>query len=177
MQNVSILSTVPIDILRSTARIGLIQARILGAQRAKGKVLTFLDAHCEATIGWLQPLLRRIEQQPKAVVCPVIDIINDQTFAYSRSFDSHWGAINWGLSFRWFSVGRRELKRMRLRNYDQTSTYRSPIMAGGLFSISRQYFFDLGTYDSALKIWGGENIEMSLRVWQCGGRIEVCQRW
>lgn len=173
MANLSAQSGQTIRILRAQERIGLIQARIRGAHLASGKVLTFLDAHCETTYGWLQPLLHRIQQQPKTVVCPVIDIINDQTFAYSRSFDSHWGAINWGLSFRWFSVGHRELKRMRLRNYDHTSTYRSPIMAGGLFSIERQFFFDIGTYDSALKIWGGENIEMSLRVWQCGGRVEV----
>lgn len=173
LANLSAQSGQTIRILRSQERIGLIQARIRGAHLASGKVLTFLDAHCETTNGWLQPLLHRIQQQPKTVVCPVIDIINDQTFAYSRSFDSHWGAINWGLSFRWFSVGHRELKRMRLRNYDHTSTYRSPIMAGGLFSIERQFFFDIGTYDSALQIWGGENIEMSLRVWQCGGRVEV----
>ncbi|KAI2810439.1 polypeptide N-acetylgalactosaminyltransferase, partial [Blomia tropicalis] len=173
VDNLSKSSNIPINIIRSKKRIGLIRARILGAEKALGKVLTFLDAHCETTIGWLEPLLQRISIDHKIVVCPVIDIINDQTFAYSRSFDSHWGAINWELNFRWFSVGHRELKRMRLRNYDQTSTYPSPIMAGGLFSIWKKYFFDMGTYDSHLEIWGGENIEMSLRIWQCGGRVEI----
>lgn len=38
-------------ILRSKERIGLIKARILGANNAKGEVLTFLDAHCECTVG------------------------------------------------------------------------------------------------------------------------------
>ena len=45
----------------------------------------------------------------------------------------------------------------------------TPIMAGGLFSIDRQYFFQIGAYDDHMSIWGGENLEMSLRVWQCGG--------
>ena len=37
-------------------------------------------------------------------------------------------------------------------------------MAGGLFSMDRQYFVHLGTYDKGMEIWGGENLEMSFRV-------------
>lgn len=43
--------TVPTRVLRSGTRVGLINARLIGAREAKGQVLTFLDAHCECTVG------------------------------------------------------------------------------------------------------------------------------
>lgn len=72
-----------VKIVRAKKREGLIRARLLGFDVAKGPVLTYLDSHCECTEGWLEPLLDRIARDNTTVVCPVIDDVNANTLKYS----------------------------------------------------------------------------------------------
>ncbi|XP_041365879.1 polypeptide N-acetylgalactosaminyltransferase 13-like isoform X2 [Gigantopelta aegis] len=164
-----------VRVIRLKDRTGLIRARLIGAREAKGQVLTFLDAHCECTEGWLEPLLAEIHTDRTSVVCPIIDVISDDTFEYITGSDMTWGGFNWKLNFRWYPVPQRELER---RGGDRSRPTRTPTMAGGLFSINRDYFYEIGSYDEGMDIWGGENLEMSFRVWMCGGKIYIvtCSR-
>lgn len=60
-----------------------------------------------------------------------------------------------------YRVPQREMDR---RGGDRSQPLHTPAMAGGLFSIDRDYFYEIGSYDEGMDIWGGENLEMSFRV-------------
>ena len=60
-----------------------------------------------------------------------------------------------------YRVPQREMDR---RGGDRSKPLHTPAMAGGLFSIDRDYFYEVGSYDEGMDIWGGENLEMSFRV-------------
>lgn len=160
-----------VRIVRAPKREGLIRARLMGARHATAPVLTFLDSHCECTTGWLEPLLDSIARDPTTVVCPVIDVIADDSFAIrlSKPRDVQVGGFNWGLIFNWHAIPSKE----RARHQHPAEPVRSPTMAGGLFSINKAFFERLGTYDSGFDIWGGENLELSFKTWMCGGTLEI----
>lgn len=59
-----------------------------------------------------------------AVVCPIIDVISDDTFEYMAGSDMTYGGFNWKLNFRWYPVPQREMDR---RKGDRTL----PVRQGG----------------------------------------------
>ncbi|XP_071803293.1 polypeptide N-acetylgalactosaminyltransferase 1-like isoform X1 [Asterias amurensis] len=162
-----------VKIIRLEKREGLIRARLRGAEVAQGAIMTFLDSHVECHVGWLEPLLQRIWEDRTRVVCPALDSIDATTFSYAGSADIM-GAFEWDLQFHWVGIPEREQKRRK----DDSYPIRTPTIAGGLFSIERNWFYELGSYDKGMDIWGGENIEISLRTWMCGGSMEIlpCSR-
>ncbi|XP_048449216.1 polypeptide N-acetylgalactosaminyltransferase 3-like, partial [Rhincodon typus] len=162
-----------VKVVRQPKRKGLVSARLLGSSIATGEVLAFLDSHCECFDGWLEPLLARIVESEQVVVSPQITSINLHTFEvekpspYERNHSR--GTFDWSLSFNWEELPAYESDARK----DESFPFRTPVISGGLFAVSKAYFEHIGTYDSQMEIWGGENLELSFRVWQCGGKLEI----
>jgi len=158
-----------VAVLRNIHREGLMNARVRGFNAAEAETVTFLDSHVECGHDWLPPLLERIAANSSTVISPVIDLIDPSTFKMAAAGNFQRGIFDWDLTFRW-----KPIKSPGATN----APFESPAHAGGLFTISKQWFERIGLYDLGMEVWGSENIELSLRAWMCGGQLEIhpCSR-
>ncbi|XP_055328454.1 N-acetylgalactosaminyltransferase 7-like [Paramacrobiotus metropolitanus] len=159
-----------VRLVRNAEREGLIRTRTIGAKEARGEVVIFLDAHCEVGYNWLPPLLAPIAKDRTTMTVPIIDGIDADTFRIESVYQGKKmfaGIWEWGMLYKEIEISERETS----RHEHYSEPYRSPTHAGGLFAIHRGYFEELGWYDEGLEIWGGEQYELSFKVWQCGGSL------
>ncbi|KAM6987414.1 LOW QUALITY PROTEIN: polypeptide N-acetylgalactosaminyltransferase 17-like [Tautogolabrus adspersus] len=161
-----------VKIVRNQKREGLIRARIEGWKAATAEVTGFFDAHVDFTPFWAEPVLARIKEDHKRIILPSIDNIKYDTFE-TEPYGNTGHGYNWELwcmyihpPKQWYDKG------------DESAPIRSPAMIGCSFVVNRDYFNTLGLLDSGMNFYGGENIELGIKVWMCGGSMEAlpCSR-
>ncbi|MBN3283379.1 GALT9 acetylgalactosaminyltransferase, partial [Polyodon spathula] len=161
-----------VKIVRNSKREGLIRARIHGWKAATAPVVGFFDAHVEFNIGWAEPILSRVREDRTRILLPAIDNIKYNTFEVQQYANAAHG-YNWGLWCMYIIPPQDWLDKG-----DETAPIRTPAMIGCSFVVDRSYFGEIGLLDPGMEVYGGENIELGMRVWQCGGSMEVlpCSR-
>merc|ERR1719253_2250732 len=152
---------------------GLIEAkmRAVGATALESSVLVFLDPHIRVNRHWLEPMLYRIRKYPKVLAMPVLDPIPQDDFnQYGQGTFGHW-------RFEW------NLNLVYTNPYDKympmpLEPYPTPATSGGIFAIRKDWWNELGFYDSGMIGWGGDHVEATFKVWRCGGHIDMipCSR-
>ncbi|KAL4622934.1 polypeptide N-acetylgalactosaminyltransferase 18-like [Arapaima gigas] len=160
-----------IKMIRHARQEGLIRSRVSGWRASTAPVVALFDAHVEFNTDWAEPILLRIKEDRTRIISPSFDNIKYDTFEVEEYPLSAQG-FDWELWCRylnppksWWSLS------------NSTAPIRSPALIG-CFVADRLYFEEIGLLDEGMEIYGGENVELSIRVWQCGGSVEVlpCSR-
>ncbi|CAH8526865.1 unnamed protein product [Schistosoma turkestanicum] len=120
------------------------------------------------------------------IVSPMILSMSDKSDYNNIEENFYLGGFSWDLIFRWHHIHEMDnvTPSLLIQSNQTSDPYRllyprkTPALAGGLFATWRDDFFHYGGYDEEMSIWGGENIELSLRTWMCHGQIEIipCSR-
>ena len=80
---------------------------------------------------------------------------------YNGGGHAGYGIFTWSLFFTWGTMP----ERVRSKQKNGYEPYPSPTMAGGLLAANREYWWEIGGYDDDMEVWGGENLELSFRVY------------
>ncbi|KAK3607870.1 hypothetical protein CHS0354_038300 [Potamilus streckersoni] len=114
----------------------------------------------------LQPLLAEIKKDRKTVAMGVLDYIHQDSmeYIYREGHMIKYG-FDWNLKF--FETIFRKDEIGRTPEEIRPGT----VMVGAAYAIDSSYFREIGAYDEAMKVWGGENLEMSWRITLCGGHL------
>ena len=173
-----------VQVVMPKQRMGVAGSKDFGARLIHSDVdhLVFVDAHVVVSDNWLQPLVHVLDAYPKSIVYPVIDIIDPETGSFAKA-ENVVGAFSWSMDFKWEAlsgaggagVSARLSPAISGKGADDVVT--SPA-APGMLAIKSSYYIDLGGFDVSLTPWGQESIEMSIRVWLCGGLVirQPCSR-
>lgn len=164
-------------LFKRTTHNGIVGARNRGAKEAVHDIIVFLDSHSEVTPGWLPPLVSRIHGDRTRVVIPALHPIGLDTLrvsGYGNGWPPSKGSFNWKLGF---TIVPADVAAdvIPINGSKRAGAVRTPVMPGGLFAMDRAFFFEIGDdvgYDPEILYYGAEHVELSFRVWMCGGTME-----
>ena len=146
--------------IRLDSKSGSAVARSKASKLAHGSVLVFLSVHAVVNVGWIEPLLAAVKDDFQIIAVPHFDIL----MPVGRFYPHHEALVN---VFGW------PLNTVYYESDEPASNEAIPtvVMRGDVFAINRRWYEQLGEYDEGFKIGGGQDVELSLRAWLCGGRL------
>jgi len=138
------------------AGLGVAKARNLGAQYARGEYVVFLDAHCLVSPNWLDRFALALAEPEVALVSPCFTRLEAPeprgcgVFFADAALEQHW-----------------------YQPRDCDTSYDVPLNIGACQALRRDVFDGLGRYDMGFSSWGFEDVELCLRAWLFGWRVQA----
>jgi len=139
-----------VRLLRPAERLGAPRARNHGAAAACGRLIVFADAHVDVGFGWVDALRAALDPPAVGAAGPAVSVMGSPA---SKGYGFTWRDA--ALNMHWLG-----------RQGDQP--YPVPLLSGCFVAMRRDVFEACGGFDEGLSIWGGEDAELSLRLWLLG---------
>ncbi|WP_431283644.1 glycosyltransferase family 2 protein [Humitalea sp. 24SJ18S-53] len=135
--------------------LGVARARNLGAARALGEWVVFLDAHCEVSETWLDRMALALADPQVALVGPCFTRLRE---AAPRGCGVAW--VDHALETNWYEP------------LDVADAYDVPLTIGACQAFRTATFHAIGRYEEGFTSWGSEDLEICLRAWLLGYRVQ-----
>jgi len=129
---------------------GVARARNFGAAHSTGDIVLFADAHVRAPQDWHVPIADALRDQAVGAVAPGIYSLTDPK---CRGFG--------------MSVAGPDLRPAWMRKAG-TVPYPVPVLPGCFLAMRRQTYQRTGGYDPGMRQLGGNDAELSCRLWLSG---------
>ena len=144
-----------IHLVKIDDRLGVAHSRNLGAARASGEVIVFVDAHVLFQTDWILPLMEALKQENVGIVAPGVNA---------------WGNVGAkGYGLRWRNA-RLDLEWLSKQSNDP---YPVPLLPGLCMALRRDFFRQIGGFDPGMVNWGSEDLELCLRSWLLGYEVLI----
>ncbi len=149
-----------------TEGLGIAPARNIGANMATGEILVFCDAHIEVEPYWLDEFTRVMGSFGAEAVSPAfkeMDYVKSRLKRFDFLAAAHSRVKNPLMcgrtldslsSTKWLPMS--------------TAPFETPILSGGCWAVRAEVFRAVGGYEAAFRGYGGDEEEISLKLWLNG---------
>jgi GT2 family glycosyltransferase len=147
-----------IHVYDSPSRLGSPHARNFGARKASSNFLLFADAHLQFfEERWGPKVLNDLKENKDCIITPCFTDIGDAPEIRNTK----------GCGFRWTNMTLDSSGIPGVKPY----IHEVPFAGGAFMAVEKRLFYELGEFDSGIRIFGSGDIEISLRAWLLGFRV------
>ena len=163
-----------VKLVRNARRIGCGPSRYIGAMHATGNFLLFTDAHMRFTSNWYENAMGKVllPEREKTLHCGSCLTIK----AGEQDSDSATG-VYYGADFNFCGPDHKfpKLNQVMECVWAQPKSeddYEIQAVMGACYFIQRDWFIKLDALRH-LKVWAGDEQELSIKSWLAGGEIRL----
>jgi glycosyltransferase involved in cell wall biosynthesis len=157
-----------LEVTRHTQRQGTSPTKALGARKASGEVLVFLDGHTKPEGNAIAKLVQDVQAlDGEAIVTPAIADLNTQHWINNLNQVGH----GYSMDMEMFDTQWRDVDELRVAKVGRMTFYESPALIGCAFAVSRLLYNRLWGFDAHMRSWGVEDLDLGLKCWPMGHRI------